>query len=428
MILLFLSLAAWPALAQNGNGEVDEQTLLMQYSLFAEEYKNENFAGAAPWLKWLLDHAPADFQTRRIMDRGWKTHRGLAEVAKEAGQADIYRAHLDSALMILDMAFERFESTGTEYDKFKWTYDRGRFIQAHLEAWPEHQGRIYDDYMQLYQLDNQRVQAYYIRYVLDEIVKQDRKDEALQFMDEVQSVRPDETELLEYFDYTRNNLFDSPEERIVFLQEQLAKNGDDPEIINELFSLATRLDDYELKMDMADRLSRLDPSPRVFRILGQMKMDDGDYPGAQADFQQAIAMSDDPQLKRDLYYNMATMEQENGNLQQSRNYARQALEMDANFGRSYLLIAGLYAEAVQNCGSMEREDKAVYWLVLDYYERAKSVDPSVASQANQGLRTFRPYAPSQEDKFFVKAWQNAGAPHRVNSGCYAWINETTRVR
>ncbi len=93
-------------------------------------------------------------------------------------------------------------------------------------------------------------------------------------------------------------------------------------------------------------------------------------------------------------------------------------------------IASVYQQAVADCGSFEREDRTVYWLVADYYIRASNVDPIVASSAQQQAASMRRYFPSAEEKRSMNLADGASfTVNAANSGsCYDWINETTRVR
>ena len=78
---------------------------------------------------------------------------------------------------------------------------------------------------------------------------------------------------------------------------------------------------------------------------------------------------------------------------------------------------------------MEREDKVVYWLVLDLLDKAKQVDSEVSSLVKNLYKSYLPVTPTAEEKFF-KAWK-AGTEIKVDKSlrsCYDWINETTTIR
>jgi tetratricopeptide (TPR) repeat protein len=127
-------------------------------------------------------------------------------------------------------------------------------------------------------------------------------------------------------------------------------------------------------------------------------------------------------------YNLGLASRQQGRLQQARTYLRRALAADPSFGNAIIEIATVYAEAIRDCGGSEmaREDRAVYWLVADYLERARSVDSSLAGTVSRTIQQYKPFFPSAEDLFF-KGW-TAGDDYPVNYGCYSWMNETTKVR
>lgn len=79
--------------------------------------------------------------------------------------------------------------------------------------------------------------------------------------------------------------------------------------------------------------------------------------------------------------------------------------------------------------TLDREDRAVYWLVLDYLEMAEQHDPSLTSAVQNRAEAYTEAMPSSEDKFFSE-WED-GETFEIDGNlkdCYAWVNETTTVR
>jgi hypothetical protein len=64
----------------------------------------------------------------------------------------------------------------------------------------------------------------------------------------------------------------------------------------------------------------------------------------------------------------------------------------------------------------------VVWAALDKYYRAKSVDPSVADDANDKIGRYSQYMPSKTDLFDRGIAEGSS----FTVGC--WINETTTAR
>ncbi|MDX1586308.1 MAG: hypothetical protein R3222_06180, partial [Balneolaceae bacterium] len=78
---------------------------------------------------------------------------------------------------------------------------------------------------------------------------------------------------------------------------------------------------------------------------------------------------------------------------------------------------------------MTRDDKVVYWLVLDYLDKARRVDSQVSNTVQRQYQSYQPVTPTTEEKFF-KGWEKGdkiAVDGSLNS-CYSWVGETTTVR
>jgi hypothetical protein len=82
----------------------------------------------------------------------------------------------------------------------------------------------------------------------------------------------------------------------------------------------------------------------------------------------------------------------------------------------------VYAHYSKNYGESDFDHVTLYWLAVDYYEKAKRVDPEVFAAANEKINTYRRYFPDKENLFF-QGFQE-GQSYKIGS----WINETTKVR
>ncbi len=107
----------------------------------------------------------------------------------------------------------------------------------------------------------------------------------------------------------------------------------------------------------------------------------------------------------------------------ARNAAYKALEFKSNWGEPYLLIGKLYASSGPLCGPGRGWDsQIVTWPAIDKWQKAKSVDPSVAAEANKLINRYTQYMPSVEDVFQRNL--KKGQSFRVK----CWIQETTTIR
>src|SRR5690625_7798155 len=106
--------------------------------------------------------------------------------------------------------------------------------------------------------------------------------------------------------------------------------------------------------------------------------------------------------------------QNDGNLQGARQYARRAIEIDRSWGQPYIRIAGIYDAAVTECTAnrqLERDDRTVYWLVLDYLDRATANDSSVANTVSRQCSSYQPVVATPAGKFCRGS--GAGTPIQI---------------
>jgi len=425
MLVLLATLAPQTVAAQSDDPE--EREIRRNYSLYWEDFQNENYAMALPNLQWILDNAP---QFPRDDDRNFRraieAHENLAE---RADDEEARMEHLREALDLLENAPERIKELELGHDEFRWARMYGRFLQMygrHFDA-DELPKTEVDAYLAAYELDHERLDPYFIERIVQGLVERDRQ-QALDFMDRLENERDDD-EIAELITETRDGLFDTPEERYDFIVSRLDGDPENPELLRERYTLEERLGKRDQMYETAEKLLEIEPSAQAFYDVGTMYMDDGEESEALARFERALEQGDiTDELRVDIEFDMGTAYRQQGNLQRARRHFRNVLDIDSSHGHAYLAIGDLYTQQVADCeGPLERQDRAVYWLAVEYYERAKNADRSIERQANQKIQTFQRFFPNQEAIFFRDDWE-VGESFRIDYGCYSWINETTTVR
>ncbi len=424
-LALLLSLTAVsPASAQPGP-ECNEDDVPMNYSLYYEDFKIESWATSLPYLKWILKCAPGfpgnnDRNYERLVD----VYEGLAL----GSEGDMQRTYLDSALYVHDLAVDSLRSAGVDVDPFDWAFAKGRFIQKHNQLLPDRQTDVGGIYREAYDLDHTRLQNYYINYIIADLVSKDQKGDAVDFMDIAEADFADDADVLTTIENWRGQLFTSPEERIGFLESQIEKNPEDGELKAELLQLYMDEGIRDMAYQLADEVMTDAPSARLYRTVAKMRLDDGDTDEAIRLYEESLSMEGGIDAAREVYYNIGIAHQQEGRLASARTQFRRAIETDPTYVQALIAIGDLYVTAVQGCGSFEREDRAVYWLAADYFDRAaaRAENDAYANQARQRRQNIQRFFPTAEDKFF-KNW-NPGDRYTIDYGCYTWIGETTTVR
>lgn len=111
------------------------------------------------------------------------------------------------------------------------------------------------------------------------------------------------------------------------------------------------------------------------------------------------------------------------NYSRARQYAYEAARQRPGWGEPYLLIGTMYASSGPLCGPGRGwESQVVVWPAIDMWNKAKSVDSGVASQANRLIGQYTQYMPTSEDIF--QRLKKPGDSYFV--GC--WIQESTTIR
>ena len=102
--------------------------------------------------------------------------------------------------------------------------------------------------------------------------------------------------------------------------------------------------------------------------------------------------------------------------------AKQAIEKDASqAGKANLLMANIWAG--QRCTANDMDNRAKYWVAVDYLNKAKAADETLAEEANKLSAQYRQYFPKTEDAFMYDLTD--GKPYTISCG---GMSATTTVR
>ncbi len=401
-----------PAAAQAGG--IDAGETAMHYSLYYENFKNENYKDALPDLHWILENAPG-FQRNKDtnFDRAVKSYEALAELTESADEKRVY---LDSVLAMFDRAVPPIKGIGGTIDEFEWSRNKGRFIQRHLDVLDDQKGEAINAYRKAYDLDPARLDPYYLDVILSDTYTGGDIGGALDFLRALTETRGEEEGvknlIRKYFAVI------PPDEQIGFLEEQMADDPQNVEVIKQLFELYEQEGYHGKMMELAPSMLKLEPTPGVLRMLTRMYLEDGDVDQAIQVFEQ---MKNTPgvELIAQDYHNMGIAKQELEEFGEARNFYRQALEVDPEYKTAQRAIADLYATAVSRCGVTDREEAAVFWLIADAYSRAGD---------GVGAARMRSAFPTAEDIFYVRKWTQGGATTASYSCQGLTISGSTTVR
>lgn len=433
--IIFLGTTVVSAQSSSHEGPPQGYEPLDAYSIFIDSHRSDDYEKAIRFGRWIWKDMPetmegySGFDLERNMGRLADIY---TEYANEQDDPSLKSAYLDTAIIIYDKVFENMSE---EIDLFEWHFDRGRFYQSNSSNIDGGMDKATEDYMKAYELNPEKftkqADGYYIRIILRNMVANERKEEALSLIEETSEYAPEPLE--ESFDEIRNELFDTPEERIDFLNDQISEEPENEKLIRELRDIYEDEGMREETQEMNIKLYELNPSFENTKALAEFSIDNSEYQDAIKYLKEAISKADDANEKADMAMELSSTYRNIDDLEQAREAARQAMDFRPDWGRPYMQIATIYADAVSDCTSnrdMTKRDRAVYWLVIDYLNEAKGIDSSVSNAANRQIKSYSSALPNAEDIHFTSEWTE-GEDITVGSSlneCYAWINESTTVR
>lgn len=404
------------------------------YAVFVSSAKTKDYENALRYGRWLYKYHTNTLEGVDQYD-GPRTYRRMIDVYKGIGKDNedptIKSTYFDSVVVVFDKALNVFSDE--EIDRFDWLVDRGLFFQRNASYLDNAYTEAYSNYTTAFEMDPERLtklgKGYYVRITLSNLVGRDDKEAALEMIEKAEPYASEE--LLTFFDEQLNELFDKPEERIGFLQEKLEETPEDTGIMGELLDLYNEMEMYDEASEMAKRLYETDPNLENTLRLARTDLANARYKDAITYLTEALEMAQEDEVKKQIYIDLAEANLNIENLQTARKHARSASKIDSDWGEPYMKIAEIYAQLVSNCAAdeMTRDDKAVYWLVVDYLNKAMQVDPSVTNRANARVKAYQASFPTSEEKFF-KNWED-GDSININGSlksCYSWVGETTTIR
>ena len=173
---------------------------------------------------------------------------------------------------------------------------------------------------------------------------------------------------------------------------------------------------------LAERLYQLEPAAESAYNLGYLFFKKEDYEKAKSYYLEAIKSSTSDENKAKYYYELGIIY--NSFIKQPRDAvesANNAISLKPAWGDPYLLLGQAYILG-KNSFKDNFEQETVFWVAVDMFQKAKSLDPSIAEKANNLINEYSRYFPTKEDVFFRTL--AVGQPYNVGG----WINKTTTVR
>lgn len=206
-------------------------------------------------------------------------------------------------------------------------------------------------------------------------------------------------------------------------QKKYDTNPEDIALLKKITKLLDKKNciNSKLYFEATIALYKLSPSPESAYLIGKMMLSDKKYNEAVPYLEEATKMENEDKAYKALIY-LAEDFQSLNKFQKARAIALKAAKLKPSEGKPYIIIGDLYAASAKDCGNDELTKKATYWVAVDKYKKARSVEPELAISMAKRISSYQKYFPPTELLFFHNL--NEGDNYKVE----CWIYETTTVR
>lgn len=410
-------------------------------SIYREEFKNWDgkASSATPvmisaWRRVFLN-CPS-YKERTLTDGTKIVNNALI---KGTNDAELKEKYIDTLVMVYETRIQYFPTskTGDQVGNIK-----GR-MGLDLMAFPSRMEQAYEALRDAINIDGNNtnyafIDGYFSTIInmvkagkLDETVILDEYSHLMDIVDfNIKKYTEEGNEkLLSNFNATKGNLeggvqpYANCEDLVRIFQKKYDADPNNVELLQKIASVlaARNCDKTDLYFNVAIKLHKLNPSPESAYFIGKRYLSDQEYSKATNYLIEATKSTDVKSAQQSYKY-LAQIMWKEGKGEQGRTYARKAIELDKTDGEPYMIIGYIYAASSKDCNSNAIHAKAVYWAAVDKFQKAKEVDPSLTSKANEMIREYSKLFPTSEEAFFNNVFE--GDEYEV--GC--WINEKTKAR
>jgi len=197
----------------------------------------------------------------------------------------------------------------------------------------------------------------------------------------------------------------------------LAKN------IVRMMGITEGCTDNDLFLNAMTTMNTLEPSHTSAYYLYKLYAGRTDVDNAVKFMEEAVAAeASDAVTDAGYLYELATFCYKNGKNAKAVESAQKALELDpALAGKAYMLMGTIWGSMV--CPGNEIEQRAKYWVAVDYMNKAKNADETLAEDANNLIRQYAAYYPQTAEAFMYDVTD--GQSYTVSCG---GMRATTTVR
>lgn len=404
-----LSVVAQPDQSKYGSTPEEIDNCKRFLSLYREYRDQEQYADALPHWRGAFRTCPGSAKT--IFIDGAKFYGDILDTIfeNEAKVAE-RNAYLDTLMLIYDKRIEHFGEEGRVLaykanDLFK--YDESRAAEANkmMKRSLDLEGMNSDAVVA-----SKYYQTLYTMYRNDEATKSDLLVEYMPVLDilDYNIAKLEDESARSRYEKAKNNLdaffikIAECDDIYRILGERIAEAPNDIELNKKSLAVMNKRDctENELYLQIAERVYADQPTPSAAYSIGIQKLKAKDYNDALKYFNEAADLCGDCIDLETYLLRAGQTATILGQSSKAISYANKILNVKPRSGEAYMLKGDAIAAGAEACADEPLKSAGAYLLAVDYYNKAKGVDATIAEKANQKIAGYKKYFPLKTNVFF----------------------------
>lgn len=433
--MIVMALSSTSVFAQGKYG-ADSANCIKYLSFYKDYFKQKSYNEALPNWREAFKRCPPTANQTMLVDGTTLMRKLISQNSKNP----VYREKLvDSLMMIHDIRIANYPKYAVTARNNKGL-DLANYVQNDPERLYKEYGEIiagnktktkptillfyFDSAVELYKngsLDEEEIIGVY-EGCMELLSKMDPKDAADKEMVDDMKVKIEEL-------FASNNIADC--DKLIELYtpkfEADPQNIELAEKIVRFMSAADGCTDNALFISAATSIHKSNPTHASAYTLYKLNASTGKSAEAVKYLQEAIDREDsDAAQDAEYYYELAVYNFKCGNNLAAEQAAKKVIPLATISeikGKTYMLIGTIWGGV--RCDGNDIAKRAPYWVAVDYFERAKAVDPELAAEANKRINEYKKYYPLTADAFMFGV--NDGETYQVSCGGFK-ANTTVRTQ
>ncbi len=390
----------------------DSLTLIANYSLFSEYYKNKEYQSAVPYGWIVLKQNPKKFSQWiffKMEDALWYLHDSAKVAQEEVKSIQDTMDYFYNLAVTYDPSSKGYFEVRKAYVDEIWLNDPADSVIREYEKAIKDDSTIstyyYNRLGQLYKNNMSNKNDYKTKAIDLYTYLSIKEPDNTQWPDELSSLVDNLGELAKIkkkaWDLDKNNLAKAWDYAATALKAGLYDDA-----VSALEFLVNKSPD---NVNYWTQLAAAYQNPKVNKLTK-----------AESAYKTLISLKPE---NKDYYLNLGTVYKDEGNLTQARVEYLKASEVGHGWGLAIFYEGLLYEQAARGC-DFNFDTKLVYLLAVETYKKAVSIDPTL-NQAKERITALASSIPTKEDYFFRGYKADQSLP--ITGKCYGWIDRSVTV-